>query len=33
MANGFEVSMNIFYSEAEKIFNLTKAGITLKIAS
>ncbi|MFL9833730.1 hypothetical protein [Chryseobacterium terrae] len=31
MANGFEISMNVFYSEAEEVFNNAKAGIELEI--
>ena len=31
MANGFEISMNVFYDEAEEIFNCAKAGIASEI--
>lgn len=32
MANGFEISMNVFYSEAEEVFNSAKAGIASEVA-
>lgn len=33
LTNGFEISMNVFYDEAEKIFNSAKGGIVLEIMS
>lgn len=32
MANGFEISINIFFDEAERIFNCAKGGIAEEIA-
>lgn len=31
MTNGFEISMNVFYNEAEEVFNCAKAGIEKEI--
>lgn len=33
MANGFEISMNIFFNEAEEVFNNAKSGVESEIGS
>lgn len=31
MANGFEISINVFFDEAERIFNSAKSGVSEEI--
>lgn len=31
LANGFEISMNVYFDDAERIFNFAKAGVEFEI--